>query len=471
MNKDKYITSQTLDMYLAAQKSIPHNFKYYAKSKNYFEENHTAIVKQSLDFINDFLSGKNEVSIQDIDKVSNLIEMIYCTSDKKLQLQTQKLRHRFEIRKANLECQNENLKKLNNIQYIEKILNTKKIARSLSPEELLVIKKTLDAEQEKGVQHKKLMQKLNAYALLVYSQLKKDKEFTINNPVHKKLEDNFGFRHVRLILPNSPQVVGSSTTQKIDIQKEKTPWFQKIKNRAANLMEKISDWASEKKSYLKHQYYKHEAKIAAGFFALSGLLFAKVSNYTPNTEFYHSSNSKTNTEILTPKTSQTQDTAKTIDFKNVKQIVDNVQPSKINVSKAVQEKNEKNNETTLCGDYYDTALEIHLRSKQKVLSLYHKIDSLANTGKIEFSKGTNTKRYAHAITMYQLIKPNSEESKTFEKLFKGDTVEKDLLNELVLKAGKRGNGIKTNSNIRHSNFDNAPQALKNQHIQNLHNCR
>ena len=119
-------------------------------------------------------------------------------------------------------------------------------------------------------------------------------------------------------------------------------------------------------------------------------------------------------------------------------------------------------------DYFDSALTIHLKSAQAVQKLYDKIDSLAAKGAIQFANGTNTKRYAHAFTMYRLIRPNSAENKAIQDLLNGGKVDKGYINALVLKAGERGSGVKPDNNsIKTSNFDAASKALQLQHLANL----
>ena len=54
--------------------------------------------------------------------------------------------------------------------------------------------------------------------------------------------------------------------------------------------------------------------------------------------------------------------------------------------------------TTISDNYYDTSLQIHLKSKQAVQSLYDQIDKLKAAGKLKMSEGLDTKRYAHSFT-------------------------------------------------------------------------
>lgn len=106
----------------------------------------------------------------------------------------------------------------------------------------------------------------------------------------------------------------------------------------------------------------------------------------------------------------------------------------------------------LCGNipneketyYYDKALEIHLQSAKARDDLYIKIQELAKTGNIVFSEGTNYKWYAHAFTMYKLIRPNSPETRVINRLLSGDkNMDQKYINNLVIQAGKTGFGVKS----------------------------
>lgn len=467
MSKKTYFASQSLDVYLAAQSGVPFSFDYHKPRKNFFEDGHAAIVEQSIEFIEKFLSGENVINPGDIDKVSDLIDMVHHTSDKKLRLKMNQLYHKFEEKKAELNRRNENVKKFEDIKYVEKALYNKKTARALSPEELLAAKATLDNVQANGSQYQKLAQKLNSYALLKYSDLKNNDEFLPSNPVHQQLRDDFGLQHVRLSQTFSRQPV-NMVAQPVIKKVEKISWLKKLKDNVKNRVEKISDWAEEKKDYLHYLYRRHEIKIAAGSFALLGVLFVKIMNQEPKAASYYPEQNH-NTETKAPAPAQVQDTAQTVDFVQAAQALKKTETS---AQETEQNKNGTVMETAINGDYYDTALEIHLKSKQKVLSLYHKIDSLAQSGKIKFADGTNAKRYAHAVTMYRLIRPNSAETKAFEKLFGGEKIDSGYLNNLVLKAGEKGTGVKPdNNNIRHSNFDAASKILQAKHMQNLRGAR
>ena len=154
--------------------------------------------------------------------------------------------------------------------------------------------------------------------------------------------------------------------------------------------------------------------------------------------------------------------AKTADF------VKEAQKMAVTENKTEESNSLSSSKTQITGDYFDTSLEIHLKSKEKVQSLYDKIDALAEDGKIKFDNGTNTKKYAHAFTMYNLIRPNSVENQKIQNLLNGGQENPELINRLVLKAKDNGTGVKPDSpSIQTSNFDSANVALQQQHLKNL----
>ena len=70
--------------------------------------------------------------------------------------------------------------------------------------------------------------------------------------------------------------------------------------------------------------------------------------------------------------------------------------------------------------------------------------------------------------MYQLIRPNSQENKDFQSLLNGQSVDAAYINNLVIKAGTKGQGVKPDNNsITTSNFDQASSQLQMQHLHNL----
>ena len=70
--------------------------------------------------------------------------------------------------------------------------------------------------------------------------------------------------------------------------------------------------------------------------------------------------------------------------------------------------------------------------------------------------------------MYQLIRPNSSEYKAIKNLLNGGSENVEKINQLVIDAGTKGQGVKPdNASIKTSNFDIAPKILQIQHIKNL----
>ena len=326
------------------------------------------------------------------------------------------------------------------------------MARNLTPEELLKAYQTITTNTQTSSRlTSRLEQQINSYALLKYAELKTSRRALSAN---KKFIDTFNLEHKKVTQISKSLVLMSDTSVAKDTPKSENK-FIAFWNKAKNSISKKIDKMRHK---IKKFYYKHEAKIAVASFALLGLFGYKMYNMTNNSSPY-ANNHSFSTNVKSNTYNQMD---KTADFTKEAQKLSSNTPNK------EVKQDTDTQKTVITGDYFDTALEIHLKSQENVQNLYNKIDALAEDGKIKFADGMNTKKYAHAFTMYNLIRPNSVENKKIQNLLKGGTENPELINRLVLKAKDNGTGVKPdNKSITNSNFDMASKALQQQHLKNL----
>lgn len=442
----QYVGKDTLEMILGGQRSLLGRAKINEYEKLY--------VQQTKSLLTTFLSEETQIASADLVLLEDLAYALRNTSHgnerKEAEILLKKVLHKTHERR-------EKLQKLKDINFVAFNLNNKKLAKSLSPEELLMAYKTVEKDSASSLKFKtRLKQQLQSFALLKYAEIKPS-SLAVN--ANKEFIDTFKLRHKNIVSPISFKTVQNIPAEQPKKENKFFSFFKKAK-------EKVLDAIDNIRHNVKVFYYRHEAKFAIGSFALLGLFGYKINQSIENEnafqeQCYHS-NSYYN-PYNNPYDTATNDSAKTADFVKEAQNI-NIQKAE-NITK---DRHDIKQKTIISGDYFDTALEIHLKSKEKVQSLYDKIDSLAEDGKIKFENGTNTKKYAHAFTMYNLIRPNSVENKKIQNLLNGGKENPELINHLVLKAKDNGTGVKPdNQSIKTSNFDNASKALQQQHLKNL----
>lgn len=413
-----------LKMYIGSQQNVPYNYK---KKKNKIFD---AINEQTSELLTQYATGEKEINLEEETLINDLISAYHHSSDAKQRLEAEKLHHAINKKIA---LTKERMKRLQNIGGLNSILNNKKEMRNLTSQEFVVALETIKTLSPQSKLRQNMEQRLKSYAQLKYDTMQEK---------NKIFEAEFNLKHKTPQKTKPIEIKKTQPTQK----PEKTP--NKFAAFLATGIEKIKSAAKQIKYKIKKFYYDHFAMIAIGSVAATAIVGGKLvetateqssSPYTPKT--FTNYQYKASPEQKTP----------TADF-----------------TKEAQKIKQSENKTQIQGDYYDTALEIHLKSKKAVQNLYDKIDALAQAGKIKFAQGTNTKRYAHAFTMYQLIRPNSAEYKQIKNLLSGGTENAEKINQLVVSAGERGQGVKPDDNtITTSNFDNASKVLQMQHIKNL----
>lgn len=435
MPKKIYMSREQIAAYVATQAGACHS-----SAKNaYFRQCDRVVYEQSIGLIEDFLNDRIEIESNAVKEIENLIYTVKYGANTRLSLQMQKALHRLQQKKIALAEKQKRLNKLTQIQNISLVLNNKKQAAALTPGELNIIKKTLDKQQNNAI-IKRLREKAQSYALLCYSSLKNSQELNLHNPAHKQFIDNYNLRHIhitqtaktQLVQPKQPR---GKVSEKFTIAGFLSQNFKKLNNKTHHKLKHFEH--TIRRQIHKAKNFAVLAAITAGSVFLGKWVMKEINRpYTPPVKL-----SKETKAVSVEQTSQTP--VSTADF-----------------SKAAQ--------TTVTGDYYDTALQIHLKSKENVQKLYNQVAQLAEDGKISPSEENNIKQYAHAFTMYRLIRPNSKENKAIQNLLNGGKEDKGYIENLVKKAGKYGNGVKPdNNNIKHSNFDNASPALQQQHLKNL----
>ncbi len=426
-----YISRDQIKQYISSQASV----RYSGKSNSYLDSCNQVICNQSIDLIDDYLNNRIETAPEAFKDIEDLIYTLKLSSNRKTSLQLQKALHRLEQKKSLMLQTIQQLKNLKNIKIVTDILNSKKAAKKLSAAELNIINETL----KQNPTDKRLRQKAESYALLCLSSLKNNGEFNKRNPEHIKLVNNYNLQHVKTAQKKHTNPLPVKTTAPT----QKKAGFIKI---LALKLKGLKDKYQDKIEFLKHRLHRKKRKIkdfiflgtATAISVFLGKNIMKEINYTYTPPIKPAKETK-----ITPVQQTPENQKKTADF-----------------AKAA--------ETVITGDYYDTALQIHLKSADKVQKLYNQIAALAEEGKISPDSENGIKQYAHAFTMYRLIRPNSEESKAIQNLLNGGQEDGRYIDGLVKKAGRHGQGVKPDNNsITHSNFDNAATTLQLQHLKNL----
>lgn len=437
-----FMNTASLKMFFNAQKSVTYGG---SGSMNKY------ILAQSQDVLQGLADGSVEINASDIDLC---IELARCyaksVSGENRKMALDLLRKILAVGRKRQDI----LQKMENIHHVAYVLNHKKLAAQLSPEEMMVMSNTILQDKQNSPKfNQRLMQQLNSRALLKYASMS-DKEIC-DSKINQNFVQMFNLKHKSKSRHNNGNfrtITNAVLAQEPVVKKKSfmTRCAEKIKNFKYN----ISTSLTKLKHKVAHFYRQHEYKIAAFSFFLIGVGTYKASNYLEKEQ--------TKAAYNQIQSSYTHDDAKSADFSAERAKIMNAQKND------TQNKTEATVVDHSMRDYYDTALLIHLKSVQAVQKLYHKIDSLAASGAIHFSQGTNAKRYAHAFTMYELIRPNSDENKKIQKLLAGEKVDAEYINSLVLKAGPKGNGVKPdNSSIKTSHFDQATKSLKLAHLANL----
>lgn len=437
-----FMNTASLKMFFDAQKSVTYGG---SGSMNKY------ILAQSQDVLQGLADGSVEINASDIDLC---IELARCyaksVSGENRKMALDLLRKILAVGRKRQDI----LQKMENIHHVAYVLNHKKLAAQLSPEEMMVMSNTILQDKQNSPKfNQRLMQQLNSRALWKYASMS-DKEIC-DSKINQNFVQMFNLKHKsksRHKNGNFRTITNAVLAQEPVVKKKSfmTRCAEKIKNFKYN----ISTSLTKLKHKVAHFYRQHEYKIAAFSFFLIGVGTYKASNYLEKEQ--------TKAAYNQIQSSYTHDDAKSADFSAERAKIMDAQKND------TQNKTEATTVDHSMRDYYDTALLIHLKSVQAVQKLYHKIDSLAASGAIHFSQGTNAKRYAHAFTMYELIRPNSVENKKIQKLLAGEKVDAEYINSLVLKAGPKGNGVKPdNSSIKTSHFDQATKSLKLAHLANL----
>lgn len=437
-----FMNTASLKMFFDAQKSVTYGG---SGSMNKY------ILAQSQDVLQGLADGSVEINASDIDLC---IELARCyaksVSGENRKMALDLLRKILAVGRKRQDI----LQKMENIHHVAYVLNHKKLAAQLSPEEMMVMSNTILQDKQNSPKfNQRLMQQLNSRALCKYASMS-DKEIC-DSKINQNFVQMFGLKYKSKSRHNNGnfRTITNAVLAQEPVVKKKS-FMTRCAEKFKNFKYNISTSLTKLKHKVAHFYRQHEYKIATFSFFLIGVGTYKASNYLEKEQ--------TKAAYNQIQSSYTHDDAKSADFSAERAKIMNAQKND------TQNKTEATVVDHSMRDYYDTALLIHLKSVQAVQKLYHKIDSLAASGAIHFSQGTNAKRYAHAFTMYELIRPNSVENKQIQQLLAGEKVDAEYINSLVLKAGPKGNGVKPdNSSIKTSHFDQATKSLKLAHLANL----
>lgn len=441
----QWVGKETLDMIYRSQQSV--NLKYIPERLKIED----AIVSQSIEILEDYAQEKAIIAEADMPYMEQTAKSLLRI------LRGDAYRKIFEIyQKLNKDMAKfkENKAMLKNFENVVSILNNKRQAREMSMENLLQAKETLEADTGHSFKQKqRSMQQLQSYALIKYGEMKQ--KCDMNFEPYKNFVTSFNLSHQVKTTPTVKMAKKEKTIASQHNKKNKLAlWVDKGKTTILKGIYKVKDAITD-------FYYRFEPYIAIGAIAMTGIVGWKLAKNVSD----EANQFNEKTQQFAPSAMKKYYQEKNIDFA---------------AAKAEQEKQKAESEnyvkvqgkTIIEKDYYDTSLQIHLGSKESVQKLYDKIDFLAQSGKIKFAEGLDTKRYAHAFTMYNLIRPNSAENKAIQNLLNGGQENPDLINRLVMKAKAKGEGIKPDNNsIKTSNFDKAGKSLQIQHLKNLQKQR
>lgn len=115
-------------------------------------------------------------------------------------------------------------------------------------------------------------------------------------------------------------------------------------------------------------------------------------------------------------------------------------------------------------NYYDSALNIHLGSAGRD-SLYQRVSSMIKEKRLAPDPAFSVSRYAHSITMWNLLRPNTAENKFIREAISGKTLsteENRRFNNLIRQAGEKGKGLTGTGKF--SNYDHSSLAAQKEHI-------
>ena len=467
-----YIHKKTLEMCLASQRGVEHN---YGEGAHYSK---IIIMEQTQNLLEDIITGDIELREADIDIAEKLLQSYINSSSWLNKIKARKLAAKLL---PFLQQKRETLRKISDFNYVAYILNHKKQAVKMSAEELLKARHTIENSSVGSIKLKqRLKQQLHSYAVLKYSAL--PNKAIDKSDVNKEFVNTFALKHTKRHYVAT--VADTTKVSKLNVLFNKiTAQSVKIQNTAIAAVRDIKHSVSKKLDRMRHNvkvfYYRNEYKVAALSFVLLGFATFKAYQHfdkldkNEQYELYKSS-------LRHKHMSQASQDRKTASFSQEYQKMQQTKSNVVAPVAAVAEVSSSNHQsakdsqihtetkTTISDNYYDTSLQIHLKSKQAVQSLYDQIDKLKAAGKLKMSEGLDTKRYAHSFTMYKLIRPNSKENKAIENLLNGGVEDAAYIDALVKQAGVKGNGVKADDNsITTSNFAKANSNLQLMHLANL----
>ena len=456
MTKKPYKTEQ-----IEALQATQHAITLTSEHNPFIDAQRHAINNQTFCFLQCIINKEITIKPQDWPLVENLAGDL---------LQSSSLLNRYKVNKlvkqvnqlATEAKRNQSLlsSSLHDIDAIAEILKDKQQARSLSMQDFITAQQTItEARLNKNKRRFMLAQLQNA-ARSHYIELKNNQTFNADNPLHAQFEQSFNLQHIKLTHRSQQNAKPHVRTQPLQPAPRKPSFTSRWLAFGSKVKHQISSSLHKMQQQLSGLWYYGKKWAIIGASVMGSVFLGKA---LVNELHYQDKVNHSHKETLAPKASSSNQAAATKSFQEALQ---EQQSSTANASPT------QLNKTQLSGDYYDTSLEIHLKSKAKVAALYHQIDSLADKGLIKFANGTNTKRYAHAATMYRLIRPNSKENKAFQNLLHGGKEDLSYINNLVIKAGAKGQGVKADDNsITTSNFAQASSDLQMQHLHNLHQDR
>ena len=496
MTKNIYSTEQ-----IEYLKATQHGIAMTSEHSPFIDTQRKIINAQTYRFLQSVINKEINIKTQDWPLVEELAEELLRSSNFLNRYKVNKVIKQIEQLASSANAAQANLKQsLNDIDALSVLLKNKQQLRSLSIQDLMTARQTIAQAKLNNNKRRFLSAQLQNAARIHYIKLKSNQTFNANNPLHTKFEQSFNLQNTKISPRSKAQTktqhpielhISQPAPQKAASVSKWHIFGKKIKHSFSAAMNTIKEGLSD-----LWYYGKKWAVIGASVMGSVLLGKAIMNEIHYQDKFQHSSK-----ETLAQKASSDKQSTPTKDFQEAlkeQQQSQHLSASekrletlkKIEAKKLAQVQQQKakaakaataatatatslqRNKTQLSGDYYDTSLEIHLKSKEKVAALYHKIDSLAEKGLIKFANGTNTKRYAHAATMYKLIRPYSKENQAFQNLLNGGKEDLAYINDLVIKAGTKGQGVKADDNtITTSNFAQASSKLQMQHLHNLHQGR
>lgn len=442
------INNATLQMYMASQSGINPNYS----TNNYFGQCNAAVEESSASLLQDYVSGAVIFDKDAEDTLNSFLILLKKSRHPEVKAILPLAYTRFKISIIAKRKEEEKRKNLLTTKF--KILENKKQTLKLSSDDLMMINELMAGVTDYSTS--KLKNKLMSLISLKIDRTLKGEMLADKN--FGKLVSSFGSYQ------QSKRFKEFSAPKKRDTNKDVNAFRMRDRRFKFDGSWLKKAWRNTKR-----------AAVVAGI-AILGCIGIKSEHGGTKNETKQ--NPVEMNSALQTMSAASQNNVKTFDFHKAF-LANNIKPKtkqEINKPETTKKSDVSNKEVapksvsaqdktiSIEEAYkasYEASVKLHLGEK-KSQNLYKALHQLEKAGKIEFDKGTNLDWYAYSYTMYKVIAPYSKETRLFEDFLKGKPVDKSAINDLVIKAGRNGCGVKGSGS--YSAYDNASQQTQKDYI-------